>query len=319
MEQATVELTEIVDKMNRKCLTPDIALSEIQVTVPDVNRPAFQLTGFFENYSTERIQIMGLQESSYVRTMSEERKEKIFDDLLSKGMPAVIFAHDTQPDPVFMEKAEKYGIPVFTTEERSATLTAELIGWLNVQLSPCTSIHGVLVDCYGVGVLLMGESGIGKSEAALELIKRGHRLVTDDVVEIHRVSEVTLVGTAPEITRHFIELRGIGVIDIKTLFGVQSVIETASIDLVIKLEEWNNEVDYDRLGLNEEYTEILGNKVVCHSIPIRPGRNLAIIVEAAAVNFRQKKMGYNAAQELYKRVQENLQHKKHRHSRITDW
>ena len=173
-----------------------------------------------------------------------------------------------------------------------------------------SSIHGVLVDVYGEGILITGESGIGKSEAALELIKRGHRLVSDDVVEIRKVSDVTLVGSAPDITRHFIELRGIGIIDVKTLFGVESVKDTQSIDLVIKLEEWDRDKEYDRLGLHEEYTEYLGNKVVCHSLPIRPGRNLAIIVEAAAVNHRQKKMGYNAAEALYKRVQANLAKKR---------
>ena len=183
---------------------------------------------------------------------------------------------------------------------------AEVIRSLNVQLAPCISIHGVLVDVYGVGVLITGESGIGKSEAALELIKRGHRLVSDDVVEIRRVSDDTLVGTAPDITRHFIELRGIGIVDVKTLFGVLSVRETQNIDLVIRLEDWNREKAYERLGLEEEYTEFLGNKVVCHQLPIRPGRNLAIIVETAAINHRQKQMGYNAAQELYKRVEESM-------------
>jgi len=183
---------------------------------------------------------------------------------------------------------------------------AEIIRWLNVELAPCISIHGVLIDVYGEGILIMGESGIGKSETALELIKRGHRLITDDVVEIRKVSEETLVGTAPDITRHFIELRGIGIIDVKTLFGVESVKNTGTIDLVIKLEEWDRDKEYDRMGLEEEYIEFLGNKVVCHSLPIRPGRNLAIIVESAAVNHRQKKMGYNAARELYNRVQNSL-------------
>lgn len=187
---------------------------------------------------------------------------------------------------------------------------AEIIRWLNVELAPCISIHGVLVDVYGEGVLIMGESGIGKSEAALELIKRGHRLVSDDVVEIRKVSDASLVGSAPDITRHFIELRGIGIIDAKTLFGVESVKNTQTIDLVIKLEEWDKDKEYDRLGLQEEYTEFLGNRVVCHSIPIRPGRSLAVIVESAAVNHRQKKMGYNAAQELYNRVQKSLAKKK---------
>ena len=211
---------------------------------------------------------------------------------------------------MLLEMAEKANIPVFQTEKKTSEFTAEIIRWLNVELAPCISIHGVLVDVYGVGVLIMGESGIGKSEAALELIKRGHRLVSDDVVEIRRVSDETLVGSAPDITRHFIELRGIGIIDVKTLFGVESVKDTQSVDLVIKLEEWDRDKEYDRLGLHEEYTEYLGNKIVCHSLPIRPGRNLAIIVESAAVNHRQKKMGYNAAEELYKRVQANLAKKR---------
>ena len=178
--------------------------------------------------------------------------------------------------------------------------------WMNVKLAPCISIHGVLVDVYGVGVLIMGESGIGKSEAALELIRRGHRLVSDDVVEIKRVSKKSLIGTSPEVTRFFIELRGIGIIDVKNLYGVESVKMEQEINLVIQLEDWNKDADYDRLGLEEEYIEYLGNKVVCHSLPIRPGRNLAVICETAAVNHRQKKMGYNAAQELYRRVQANM-------------
>lgn len=210
------------------------------------------------------------------------------------------------PDADLIEAGKRYGVPILVTKMITSAFMAEIIRWLNVELAPVISIHGVLVDVYGEGVLIMGESGIGKSEAALELIKRGHRLVTDDVVEIHKVSDETLIGTSPDITRHFIELRGIGIIDVKTLFGVESVKETQAIDMVIKLEDWNKDKEYDRLGLEEQYTEFLGNKVVCHSIPIRPGRNLAIIVESAAVNHRQKKMGYNAAQELYRRVQENI-------------
>ena len=319
MDKLELKLTAVIDKLNLINLTPEVPVEDIIITEPDIHRPALQLTGYFENFSADRIQIMGIQEHSYIKTLSQERKEEVFDAFLSKKMPAFIFTHGLQPDEVFKEKAVKYQVPLLSTEQQTAPLIAEILRWLNVQLAPCKSMHGVLVDCYGVGVLLMGESGIGKSEAALELIKRGHRLVTDDVVEIHKVSEVTLVGTAPEITRNFIELRGVGVVDIKTLFGVQSVIETACIDLVIKLKEWDQEEDYDRLGLNDEYIEILGNKVVCHSIPIRPGRNLAVIVEAAAINYRQKKMGYNAAQELYKRVQDNLEKKRKPASRIIDY
>ena len=319
MDKLELKLTAVIDKLNLMNLTPEVPVEDIIITEPDIHRPALQLTGYFENFSADRIQIMGIQEHSYIKTLSQERKEEIFDAFLAKKMPAFIFTHGLQPDEVFKEKAVKYQVPLLSTEQQTAPLIAEILRWLNVQLAPCKSMHGVLVDCYGVGVLLMGESGIGKSEAALELVKRGHRLVTDDVVEIHKVSEVTLVGTAPEITRNFIELRGVGVVDIKTLFGVQSVIETACIDLVIKLKEWDQEEDYDRLGLNDEYIEILGNKVICHSIPIRPGRNLAVIVEAAAINYRQKKMGYNAAQELYKRVQDNLEKKRKPVSRIIDY
>ena len=201
--------------------------------------------------------------------------------------------------------ANEYEIPILQSHADTSAFSAEVTRWLKVELAPRISIHGVLVDIYGEGVLITGESGIGKSEVALELIHRGHRLVSDDVVEIKKVSDETLIGSAPDITRHFIELRGIGIIDAKTLFGVESVKNTQSIDLVIQLEEWNKEQEYDRMGLEEQYIEYLGNKVVCHSIPIRPGRNVAIICESAAVNYRQKKMGYNAARELYNRVTSN--------------
>lgn len=211
-----------------------------------------------------------------------------------------------QPDDLFLHLAEENNIPVLGTRRSTSEFMAELIYCLGEWLAPCISIHGVLVDVYGEGLLIMGESGIGKSEAALELLRRGHRLVTDDVVEIRKINEHTLIGTSPDITRYFIELRGIGIIDVKNLFGVESVKEKQQIDLVIKLEDWKKEKEYDRLGMEEEYTEFLGNKVVCHSLPIRPGRNLAVICETAAVNHRQKKQGYNAAQELYRRWQENM-------------
>jgi HPr kinase/phosphorylase len=230
----------------------------------------------------------------------------IYERLLAAKIPALVYTTKTIPDEDMLELAVRYDVPVFMTTRETSAFVAEVIRWLNVELAPCITIHGVLVDVYGEGILIMGESGIGKSEAALELIKRGHRLITDDVVEIRKVSDHSLVGTAPDITRHFIELRGIGIINVKTLFGVESVMDTTNIDLVIKLEEWDKDKEYDRLGLQEEYTEFLGNRVTCHSLPIRPGRNLAVIVESAAVNHRQKKMGYNAAQELYNRVQQGI-------------
>jgi HPr kinase/phosphorylase len=238
--------------------------------------------------------------------MDDEVKKERYDKLLSYNIPCIIYCRNENPDEYMIEAARKYKIPLLQSSQVTSSFEAEIIRWMKVQLAPTISIHGVLVDVYGEGVLITGESGIGKSEAALELLKRGHRLVTDDVVEIRKVSDETLIGTAPEITRHFIELRGIGIIDVKTLFGVESVKETQGIDMVIHLEDWDKEKEYDRFGLEEEYTEILGNKIVCHNLPIRPGRNLAVIVESAAVNWRQKKMGYNAARELYNRVQNSI-------------
>ena len=305
-----VKLSKVVEKLNLKNLTPDVDMTEKKVMVPDINRPALQLTGFFEHFAYERVQLIGCVEYTFLENVEEDEKEKIYDMLLSYKIPCIIFCRNLKPDDSLLEKANKANVPVFSTETPTSAFSAEIIRWLNVELAPCISIHGVLVDVYGVGVLIMGESGIGKSEAALELIKGGHRLVSEDVVEIRKVSDETLVGTAPDITRHFIELRGIGIVDVKMLYGVQSVRETQNIDLVITLEEWDRDKEYDRLGLEEQYTEFLGNKVVCHQLPIRPGRNLAIIVETAAINHRQKSMGYNAAQELYKRVQQNMTKRK---------
>lgn len=303
---ASISLQRLIDKMKLTNLTPEIDIKKIKINQPDINRPALQMAGYFEHYESTRLQIIGFVEYTYMEGLPEERKVEIYDKLLNHPTPGIIFCRDLVPDPLFMEAAKKYGVPILNTSKGTSVFMAEVIRWLNVKLAPCITVHGVLVDIYGEGVLITGESGIGKSEAALELIKRGHRLVTDDVVEIRKVSEETLIGKAPAVTKHFIELRGIGIVDVKTLFGVSSVKEDQAIDLVIKLEEWSKDKEYDRLGLEEEYIEYLGNKVVCHSIPIRPGRNLAIICESAAVNHRQKKMGYNAAQELYKRFQENI-------------
>jgi len=302
----SITLTRLIDKMKMFNLTPELDISKVRITQPDLNRPALQLTGYFDHFESARLQVIGYVEYTFLQTLDEERKKVIYEKLLSYDLPAVVFCRDLQPDTTFLEIALKNSVPVLSTRRSTSAFMAETIRWLNVKLAPCISVHGVLVDVYGEGVLITGESGIGKSEAALELIKRGHRLVTDDVVEIRRVSEETIIGSAPDITKHFIELRGIGIVDVKALFGVSSVKETQSIDLVIRLEEWDKDKEYDRLGLEEKYTEYLGNKVVCHDIPIRPGRNLAIICESAAINHRQKKTGYNAAQELYTRVQNSL-------------
>ena len=281
-------------------------ISSIKITQPDINRPAIQIAGYYEHFDSARLQIIGFVEYTYMESLTVQKKKKAYDQLLSYEIPAVVFCRELLPDDLFLAAANEHNIPVLMTKKSTSDFMAESIRWLKVKLAPCISIHGVLVDVYGEGVLITGESGIGKSEAALELIKRGHRLVSDDVVEIRKVSDDTLIGSAPDVTKHFIELRGIGIVDVKTLFGVSSVKDTQSIDLVIRLEDWNKDKEYDRLGLEEQYTEYLGNSVVCHKIPVRPGRNLAIICESAAVNYRQKKMGYNAAQAFYQRIQQNF-------------
>ena len=308
--QTSITLGKFVKEFELENLTPHIEFESIPLTQKYVNRPALQLTGFYDQFDNDRLQIIGNVEHAYLASLSEQERYERYMQLLSSNIPCIIFCRSIKPEPKIIELAVKYQIPLLMTDQATSSFTAEVIRWLKVQLAPCIVIHGVLVDVYGVGVLITGESGIGKSEAALELIKRGHRLVTDDAVEIRKVSDETLVGSAPGVTKYFIELRGIGIIDVKTLFGVESVKDTQSVDLVIKLEEWDRDKEYDRLGLHEEYTEYLGNKIVCHSLPIRPGRNLAVIVESAAVNHRQKKMGYNAAEELYKRVQANIARKR---------
>ena len=304
-----VTITELIKKMKMKNVLPEIDTDKVVLSHPDVNRPALQLTGFFDHFDRERVQIIGYVEQAYINTLPREVRVERYDKLLSGEIPCVVYSRGQEPDEDMQDLCLHYQVPLMVSDKSTSDLMAEVIRWLKVKLAPCISIHGVLVDVFGEGVLIMGESGIGKSEAALELIKRGHRLVSDDVVEIRKVSDATLVGSAPDITKHFIELRGIGIIDVKSLYGVESVKDTQNIDMVIKLEDWDKDKEYDRLGLEDRYTEFLGNQVVCHNIPIRPGRNLAIIVESAAVNYRQKKMGYNAAQELYNRVQANLGNK----------
>ena len=304
--KSSVLISKLAEKMNLVNKIPEISLEGKEIVTSEINRPALQMTGYFEHFYSERVQIVGYVEYTYLQGLSRKQKIPVYEKFLSYNVPCIIYTTLTEPDEDMLRLARETDTPIFTTKQSTSDFMAEVIRWLKVELAPCISIHGVLVDVYGEGVLIMGESGIGKSEAALELIRRGHRLVTDDVVEIRKISDEELRGSAPEITRHFIELRGIGIIDVKTLFGVEAVKRWQRIDLVIKLEEWDKDKEYDRLGLNDEYTEFLGISVTCHSLPVRPGRNLAVIVESAAVNHRQKKMGYNAAQELYNRVQNSL-------------
>ncbi len=304
-----VKLSKIIEKFNLKNLTPDIDTNKIYVEQTDLNRPALQFSGYFENFDTKRVQLIGEMENDYLERHDDAYIREMSTRIFEAGVPCMIFCRGLEVDPLFIDLGNEYKVPVLWTEVSTSSLLSELNRFLKIELAPRVSIHGVLMDVFGEGVLIMGESGIGKSEAALELVKRGHRLVSDDVVEIKKTNEDELIGSAPELTRYFIELRGIGIVDVKTLYGVQSVCENRRINLIIKLEEWDREREYDRLGLEDQYEEILGNKIICHSIPIRPGRNLAIIVEAAAINNRQKQMGYNAAHELYRRVTSNMNRK----------
>ena len=302
----TVSLNEFIKKMKVVNLTPEVDIENIEITQTDTNRPALQLADFFDYFDNHRVQIIGQVEYTYMEKIGVEKSAQMLGKIMSYKVPCIVFCRDLPVAEEYKKVSKEMGIPILRSDKDTSSFSAECTRWLKVKLAPRISIHGVLVDIYGEGVLITGESGIGKSEVALELIHRGHRLVSDDVVEIKKISDAELIGSAPEITRHFIELRGIGIIDAKTLFGVESFKNNQKIDLVIKLEEWNKDQEYDRMGLEETYIEYLGNKVVCHQIPIRPGRNVAIICESAAVNYRQKKMGYNAARELYNRVTSNL-------------
>ncbi len=294
----SVKIEDMVKEFHLKNLTEDISLEGRLIETAEVNRPALQLAGFFDYFECERVQIVGIVEYTYLSKLAPEFRQETLAKLFEHKMPCVVISRGLEPHPEMLFYARESGIPVLQTQSPTSEFMGELIKWLKVQLAERTTIHGVLLDVYGEGLLIMGESGIGKSETALELVKRGHRLVADDAVEIKKVSYTTLVGSCPELIRYFIEVRGIGIINVKQMFGVQSVKDTQDIDLVVKLETWEKGKQYDRIGLNEEYMDILGNKVVCNTVPIRPGRNMAMICEAAAVNRRQKKMGYNAAQAL---------------------
>ena len=302
----SIKFSQIIDNYGLKYCTPEIDAEKVEISTREVNRPALQLAGFFEHFDKERVQVIGNVECAFLDNMERKNRKWVYDKLMSSGIPCLIICRGVDPDKDMLEAAVKYGVPVATTDTATSPFDAELSRWLHVQLAPEQTIHGVLVDVYGEGVLIMGESGIGKSEAALELIKRGHRLVSDDVVIVKKVSDETLIGTSPDMTKHLIELRGIGVIDVKALFGVESILDTANIDMVIQLEEWDRGKDYDRLGLEDHHIEILGNQIISYNIPVRPGRNVAVIVESASVNHRQKMLGYNAAQELEKRVEESF-------------
>ena len=299
----SVTLKKIKEDFSLELVTNDEnRLEDILVTSTDVNRPGLQLVGYLEYFGTDRIQMIGKVETSYLAGLTPKERYSRLDEFFKCGFPCMVVARGLEIFPEMLEVAQKYGIPILRTKDVTSRILSALISYLNVELAPRVTKHGVLVEVYGEGILILGESGVGKSETALELVKRGHRLVADDVVEIRKVSDKTLFGTAPDIIRHFIEIRGVGILDVKNLYGVGSVKVTENINLVIQLEFWDQKKNYDRLGLVDEYTDILGINVPCLTIPVRPGRNLAIIVEVAAMNNRQKNMGYNAARALNERV-----------------
>ena len=304
----TVKLTRIIEEFHlEKIYVPD-DFEEKVVSSSDVHRPGIQLSeNYFDYFDNNRIQILGKVEHFYMMSKTKEEREKAYDNLMQKKVPAIVITRGLDYTEEFLEAAKKYEIPILRTEDSTSSFMAALIAFLNLSLAPMITRHGVLVEVYGEGVLLLGESGVGKSETAVELIKRGHRLVADDAVDIRRVSAKTLVGSSPEIIRHFIELRGIGIIDVKKIFGMGAVKNTENINLVINLEVWQQGKNYERLGLDKEETDILGIKVPSLTVPVKPGRNLAVIIEIAAMNHRQQNMGYNAADEPTERLNKQIQ------------
>jgi HPr kinase/phosphorylase len=294
----SVSLDKVIKELSLETVYMPTSPEKIFITSKDVNRPGLELTGFYDYYDPTRIMIFGNTETAYLHTQSVEERVRVLDAIFSKTPPAVIIARKLEPPPELLQMTRKYHVPMLTTPEPTSSLVGALVAFMNVELAPRITRHGVLVEVYGEGVLIVGDSGVGKSETAIELIKRGHRLIADDAVEIRRVSAKSLVGQAPSNIRHFIELRGIGIINARRIFGIGAVKISEKIDLVINLEQWDSHKVYDRMGIDSEYTEILGIKVPVLTIPVKPGRNLAVIIEVAAMNNRQKKMGYNAAQEL---------------------
>ncbi len=300
--RTSVKLSAVVEEYNLKpIVTPD-GCGDIEICDADVNRPSLQLAGFFEYFDPARLQIIGMVEYTYLESLSHEERYNSLEKLMKEPIPAIILTRGMEPFSELIECATKYNRAVYVSDYSTSRFISAIILYLNVALAPMTQVHGVLVEVYGEGILLLGESGVGKSETAIELVKRGHRLVADDAVEIRRVSNKSLVGSAPEVIRHFIELRGIGIVDVKRLFGMGAVKDTENINLVINLENWQPGKAYDRLGLDEQKESILGIEVPTITLPIKPGRNLAMIVEVAAMNSRQRKMGYNAAQELNDKI-----------------
>ena len=294
----SVSLSQINKEMSFESVFMPTDPDTIMISSTQLNRPGVELTGFFDYYDNTRILMFGNTEMAYLGRLSDSERYKVLNDLLSRGAPALVLCRSFKPLPEMLEIAKKYSVPILSTSDQTSNVISSLVAYLNVELAPRITRHGVLVEVYGEGMLLIGDSGVGKSETAIELVKRGHRLIADDAVEIRKVSNKTLVGTSPENIRHFVEVRGVGIINARRLFGMGAVKLTEKIDLVVNMEQWDSSKTYDRMGMDNELIEILGIRVPIVTIPVKPGRNLAIIIEVAAMNNRQKKMGYNAATEL---------------------
>ena len=297
----TVKLSQVIENHRLTPIYLPTDAEEITITTPEVNRPGLELAGFLDYFDSRKVQVLGSAEHAYLKRREDEM-DVLFERLFCGKPAAVIIAHGNEPSVAIIAAAKKHECPLLSTDEETSPLVSALISTLTLELAPRITRHGVLVEVFGVGILLLGDSGVGKSETAIELIKRGHRLIADDAVEIRRVSPRTLVGSSPKNIRHFMELRGIGIINVRRLYGVGAVKITESLDMLIQLEQWDAQKMYDRMGIDTQYTEILGNKVPTLTIPVKPGRNLAVIIEVAAMNHRQKRMGYNAAHDLLERL-----------------
>ncbi|MBP1558560.1 MAG: HPr(Ser) kinase/phosphatase [Oscillospiraceae bacterium] len=301
-QRFSVSLQKIINELNLKTFYAPRDPAQMHIFSMDINRPGLPLSGFLDYFDVERIQVMGMTENAYLRQFPSEHIASVLDSYFALKPPVVILSRDIEPMEELLAAAEKHGVFILGSDDATAPFTSALLGFLAVELAPRVTRHGVLVEVYGEGILLLGDSGVGKSETAIELVKRGHRLIADDAVEIRRVSNKTLVGSSPENIRHFLELRGVGIINVRRLFGMGAIKMTEKIDMIIQLEPWDQSKVYDRMGMDNEYTNILDLQIPSTTIPVRPGRNLAIIIEVAAMNNRQKKMGYNAAAELLERL-----------------
>lgn len=301
-ENFKVSLQSVIDEFKLEAIYVHKDANELMIDENDVNRPGLQLMGFYEYFNPERIQIIGKMEFAYLSTIDEKTRRERLQLLFAQRIPALIITRELPYFAEMLELAKEYEVPLLRSKESTSNFIAGLIAYLNLTLAPRITRHGVLIEIYGEGVFITGESGVGKSETAIELVKRGHRLVADDAVEIRKVSNISLVGSSPDNIRHFLELRGIGIINARRLFGIGAVKMTEKLDLVVELEQWNSEKVYDRMGIDTEFVSLLGVKVPSLTIPVKPGRNLAVILEVAAMNNRQKKMGYNAARELLNRL-----------------